>query len=86
MSSVDPMTAELSGENSACGPEELCNALLPTESFASSKECKRLLNRAHSSGLWGGIPDLLILADVLRYSARLFTYDEKIIKLARRLG
>lgn len=66
--------------------EKLCNALLPIETFAAPKECEKLLNRARGSGLLGGIPDLLILIDVLRYSALLFTYDEKMIKLAGKLG
>ena len=66
--------------------EKLCNALLPIESFASPKECEKLLNRARGSGLLGGIPDILILVDVLRYSALLFSYDEKMIKLAGKLG
>jgi len=66
--------------------EKLCNVLLPIDSFASPKECEKLLIRARGSGLLGGIPDLLILVDVLRYGALLFSYDEKMIKLARRLG
>lgn len=66
--------------------EKLCNALLPIESFASPRECEKLLNRARGSGLFGGICDLLILVDVLRYNALLFSYDQKMIKLASKLG
>lgn len=66
--------------------EKLCNALRPIESFASPRDCEKLLNRARGSGLLGGIPDLLILADVLRHEAVLFSYDEKMAKLAAKLG
>ena len=66
--------------------EKLCNALLPIESFSSLKECEKLIGRARSSGLLGGIPDLLILADVLRFDAQLFSYDDKLNRLAHRLG
>ena len=66
--------------------EKLCNALRPIDSFSSPKECEKLLNRARGSGLLGGIPDLLILTDVLRHDALLFSYDAKMKKLAEKLG
>lgn len=66
--------------------EKLCNALLPVKSFADPKDCEKILGRARGSGLSGGIPDLLILADALRYNALLFSYDEKMLRLASKLG
>jgi predicted nucleic acid-binding protein len=65
--------------------QRLCNALLPIESFATPQECEKLLYRAKGSGLLGGIPDLLILADVVKYDASIFSYDEKMIRLAQKL-
>lgn len=64
----------------------LCNALRPIHEFASPDECERLLSRARGSGLFGGIPDLLIIADAIRYRAHLFSYDDKMKALAKRLG
>lgn len=66
--------------------ERLCNALRPIQSFPLPAECEALLNRARGSGLFGGIPDLLIIADTLRHEAFLFSYDEKMKKLARKLN
>ena len=66
--------------------ERLCNAMRVVDSFAMPSECEKLLQRARGSGLLGGIPDLLIIADVLRHQALLYTHDEKMAALARRLG
>ena len=66
--------------------ERLCNALRGIETFASPPECERLLSRARGSGLFGGIPDLLVIADALRHRALLFSYDQKMKKLAGKLG
>lgn len=66
--------------------EGLCNALRRIEDFAPLQECERLLARARGSGLFGGIPDLLIIADALRHRAALFSYDLKMKKLAGKLG
>ncbi len=66
--------------------ERLCNSLRPIETFAAPAECESLLKRAKGSGLLGGISDLLIIADALRHDAALFSYDEKMTKLARKLG
>lgn len=65
--------------------EKLCDALRPIESFATPKECEKLLRRARGSGLLGGIPDILILADTARQNATLFSYDEKMNRLAAKL-
>ena len=65
--------------------ERLCDALRPVNDFAPPSKCEDLLNRARGSGLFGGIPDLLIIADAQRHNARLFTYDEKMKSLARKL-
>ncbi len=64
----------------------LCDALRPIPSFASPAECEKLLNRARGTGLLGGIPDLLIIADALRHQALLFSYDQKMKRLGRKLG
>ena len=66
--------------------ERLCNALRPIESFASPSECESLLTRARGTGLFGGIPDLLIIADTLRYKAFLFSNDKKMKALGKKLG
>ena len=66
--------------------EKLCGALRQLELFATPEECEKLLKRAKGTGLLGGIPDLLILADALRHKVALFTYDKKMEKLAKYLG
>ena len=66
--------------------ELLHSALQVIESFPSPDECERLLRKARGSGLFGGIPDLFIIADTLRHQATLFTYDDKMKKLAKKLG
>lgn len=66
--------------------EGLCNALRRIEDFASPHECELLLARARGSGLFGGISDLLVIADALRHRASLFSYDQKMTKLASKLG
>jgi predicted nucleic acid-binding protein len=66
--------------------ERFCNALRPIEGFASLIECERLLSRARGTGLFGGIPDLLIIADALQHRAFLFSYDEKMKRLGKKLG
>lgn len=66
--------------------EKICNVLRPIEEFASPAECEKLLNRARGSGLFGGISDLLIIADALRNRAHLFSYDAQMNLLAKKLG
>lgn len=66
--------------------ERLLSALQVIESFPSPAECERLLRKARGTGLFGGIPDLFIIADTLRHQATLFTYDDKMKKLAKKLG
>ncbi|MEZ4753750.1 MAG: PIN domain-containing protein [Bdellovibrionota bacterium] len=66
--------------------EKLCGALQQLEAFASPNECEKLLKLAKGTGLFGGIPDLLIIADAIKYKLVLFTYDKKMEKLAKRLG
>ena len=66
--------------------ERLCNALRKVDAFAPPSECERLLNRARGTGLFGGIPDILIIADALRHRAMLFSYDLRMRKLGGRLG
>lgn len=66
--------------------DRLCNALRPIETFASPSECEKLLAKARGSGLLGGIPDLLIIADAIRHNSLLFTYDQKMKQLGEKLG
>lgn len=65
--------------------QKLCNALIPIDSFATPSECEKLMTKARGSGLFGGIPDLLIIADALRHNAFLFTFDKKMAALAKKL-
>ena len=64
----------------------LFKALRLVESFAPVSECESLLNRARGPGLLGGIPDLLIIADALGSNAYLFTHDQQMKLLAKKLG
>ena len=66
--------------------ERLCNALRPIEAFSPPSECEALLNRARGTGFFGGIPDLLIISDALRHGAFLFSHDEKMSMLSKKLG
>jgi predicted nucleic acid-binding protein len=66
--------------------ERLCNALRVIENFPPPAECEQLLSRARGTGLFGGIPDLIIIADTLRHRASLFSYDEKMRRLGKKLG
>ena len=65
--------------------ERLCNALRPIESFPAPSRCEKLLSKARGSGFLGGIPDFLIIADALVHRAFLFSYDEKMKALAKKL-
>lgn len=64
--------------------KRLLSALRTIEAFAAPDECQALLEAARGSGLFGGIPDLLILADAKRHHAPLFTYDKKMKALAQK--
>ena len=77
----------LSGVRKAEVPqlEKLLNVLVPIESFAIPKICEKLLFKAKGSGLLGGLPDLLILAEALAAKATLFSCDKKLVKLADKL-
>ena len=66
--------------------QKLCGALRALDTFPDVIDCERLLTRAKGSGLFGGIPDLLILADVQRTKSVLFSYDSNMNKLATKLG
>ncbi len=65
--------------------ERLLNVLIPIDSFVTPKFCEKILQKAKGSGLLGGLPDLLILADVVSHNATLFSGDMKMIKLAEKL-
>ena len=65
--------------------ESLLSGLVQIETFAPVAQCQRLLVRARGSGLLGGLPDLMILADCERTQSALFSSDGKLIKLAQAL-
>ena len=50
-----------------------------------SQQCEKLLMRARGSGLMGGIPDIIILADLQRTESVLYTVDRKLKLLAKKL-
>lgn len=64
---------------------ELFSGLRQLESFASFTEIEKVMLGAKGSGLYGGIPDLMILADARRSKAKLYSRDQKLLKLARKL-
>jgi predicted nucleic acid-binding protein len=64
----------------------LFNGLRQIDSFAPPADCTRLLIRARGTGFLGGVPDLLILADVARFKGLLFTHDQGMKLLAKKLG
>ena len=66
--------------------ESVLDGLRHPEDFPPVKECEVLLKRAKGSGLFGGIADLLIIADAHRHKAALYTLDQKMAKLAKLLG
>lgn len=66
--------------------QKFCNALRQIESFPPPTDCEGLLHQARGSGYFGGISDLLIIADAIRHQALLLTYDSKMKKLAKKLG
>ena len=65
--------------------EDLLSGLTGLETLPPVEHCTRLLSRARGRGLLGGLPDLMILADCERASARLLTLDGKLRKLATEL-
>lgn len=65
--------------------ERLLRVLIPIDSFVTPQLCEKILHRAKGSGLLGGLPDLLILADTIFHKATLFSGDKKMIKLAEKL-
>ncbi len=65
--------------------ERILNSLIPIEKFRSVLEYEKILFKAKSSGLIGGLPDLFILADTIYSKAILFSIDEKMLNLANKL-
>ncbi len=65
--------------------ERLLSTLVQIDEFNSIKSYEKTLTKAKGSGLLGGLPDLMILTDALVHRAVLFSLDEKMIKLAKRL-
>ena len=66
--------------------ERLFSALHLVDNFPPPKDCEKLLKKAKGSGLFGGIPDLLIIAHAVLNKQILYTYDKKMQTLAKRLG
>jgi len=65
--------------------ERLFKVLIPIENFCSLSLCESVLLRAKGSGLLGGLPDLMILADAISHKAMLFSTDKKMLLLAKKL-
>lgn len=78
----------LSGVNKKQMPliENLFSGLKQISDFPKPTFCETLLKKAKGSGLFGGIPDLLIIAGALNSKSALLTYDKKMKKLAQKLG
>jgi predicted nucleic acid-binding protein len=54
--------------------------------FPSVSACESLLNNARGSGLFGSIPDIMILADAVEERSALASVDQKLVRLAKYLG
>jgi len=65
--------------------EKLFSVLIPIDSFVEPEFCEKILHKAKGSGLLGGIPDLLILAEVVFHKSILFSIDKKMMKLAEKM-
>ena len=65
--------------------EILFSGLVERPEFASASLCEKLLRRARGSGLFGGIPDLMIIADVVEMRGVLYTRDQRQERLAADL-
>lgn len=66
--------------------ETVLSGLREKDTFPDPNICLMLLNKAKGSGFLGGIPDLLILADAYETKSKLFTSDQKLYRVAKRLG
>ena len=66
--------------------ETLCDSLETESGFPDIDLCNSLIKKARGSGLFGGIPDILIIATALENEISLFTYDQKMKRLAKKLG
>jgi hypothetical protein len=66
--------------------ENLLCGLRIIDTFPTPLEVERMLNKAKGCGLLGGIADLIILSDALRHGSALYTIDDKLKKLAKRLA
>lgn len=65
--------------------ERLLKTLVQIDIFNSIKAYQKTLLKAKGSGLLGGLPDLMILTDAITHKAILFSLDDKMIKLAKKL-
>jgi predicted nucleic acid-binding protein len=67
----------------------LSKVLLPLrrrDRFPGVQLCDELINRARGSGLYGGIPDVMILADALEEGAAVASKDLQLLRLADLVG
>jgi predicted nucleic acid-binding protein len=63
----------------------LLDGLIELPNFAAAITCEKLLHRARGRGLFGGLPDLMILADVVEQKGLLYTHDAKQSRLAEEI-
>ena len=64
---------------------KLFDSLHNADTFAPTADCETLLRKVRGSGLYGGLPDLMILADAIRFNAMLHTTDLRLERLAQKL-
>lgn len=65
--------------------EDLFVSLESIKQFPEIKFCEKLIYQIKGFGFTAGIPDMLIIADCLQHKASLFTYDEQMKVIAKRL-
>jgi hypothetical protein len=65
---------------------KVLSRLRSREAFPAIPCCESLLKQAHGSGLFGGIADIMILADAVEERAAIASKDSKLVRLANHLG
>ena len=65
--------------------EDLLGGLPQLPELPPVEHCKKLLKIARGRGLFGGLTDIMILADCERTKSVLFTLDKKLLKLSQEL-
>ena len=74
------------GQRDARTLNSLLASLRCLEDFPPPEPCIKLLDKVKAKGRFGGVADLLILADTIRRQAVLFTHDQKLAILAKQLA